>query len=76
MMTQNEMILNHLRENRSITPLEALHKYGCMRLGARVYDLKRMGFKIRKTVEVRKNAAGQEKHYARYWMVNDDADKR
>ena len=35
MMTQNEMILDHLRTYGSITPISALEHYGCMRLSAR-----------------------------------------
>lgn len=45
-MTQNEMILNHLRDHGSITPQEAMARYGCMRLGARIWDLKREGHAI------------------------------
>lgn len=37
-MTQTEMILGHLKEHGSITPLEAIRDYGIMRLGARIWD--------------------------------------
>lgn len=46
-MTQTDRILRHLREHGSITPLEALREFGCMRLGARIYDLKRAGVRYR-----------------------------
>jgi len=29
-----------------LTPLDALHRYGCNRLAARVYELKRLGYPI------------------------------
>jgi hypothetical protein len=45
-MTQAEKILEHLRRGETITPLEALRKYGCLRLGARVWDLKQKGVNI------------------------------
>jgi hypothetical protein len=45
-MNQNQQILNHLRNGKSITPLEALNEYGCLRLGARIHDLKRAGHNI------------------------------
>ena len=32
-MTQSERILRHLQDYGSITPVEALSDYGCMRLG-------------------------------------------
>lgn len=38
-MSQNKAILQHLQKGHSITPLEALHLYGCFRLSARIYDL-------------------------------------
>jgi hypothetical protein len=46
MQTQAEKILEHLRNGQTITPLEALRKYGCLRLGARVWDLKQKGANI------------------------------
>ena len=45
-MTQNTQILQHLKR-RPITPLEAIHLYGCLRLGARIWDLRRQGYKIK-----------------------------
>ena len=39
-MTQNERILRHLRDNGSITPLDALSEYGIMRLASRISDLR------------------------------------
>lgn len=69
MTTQNNQILEHLKNKGSITPLQALTEYGCMRLGARIYDLKEKGFDIRRTTEYYTNSNGQKKHYARYWMA-------
>lgn len=45
-MNQAEQILNYLRSGNSITPLEALNSFGCLRLGARIHDLKRQGHNI------------------------------
>jgi hypothetical protein len=44
--TQTAQILAHLKTGRSITPIDALNKYGCFRLGARIYDLKQDGHNI------------------------------
>lgn len=41
--TQREQILRHLQHVGPITPLEALQLYNCMRLGARIDDLRRQG---------------------------------
>lgn len=45
-MTQNEMILNHLKRNRSITQLEALNRFGVMRLASRIDELRQIGMNI------------------------------
>jgi hypothetical protein len=47
METQNQLIRQHLESGKTITPLEALSMYGCLRLGARIYDLKRDGLRIK-----------------------------
>ena len=46
-MSQTNEIMFHLRNYGSITPLEALDLYGCMRLAARVNDLRKRGHEIR-----------------------------
>ena len=58
---QIDHILGHLLTGGAITPLEALKMYGCMRLGARIWDLKKMGYKI-KTKMVKDG----DKRYAEY----------
>lgn len=67
-MTQNQMILNHLKAYGSITPRDALELYGCMRLGARIYDLKRAGYDIESRIESHKNSYGERVSYARYTL--------
>jgi len=44
-MSQTIEVLNWLKRE-PITPLQALHSLGCMRLGARVYELRNMGYNI------------------------------
>ena len=67
-MTQNEMVLQHLQRFGSITPREALMNYGIMRLGARVYDLRRAGYGIAKETERSENRFGRVVSYARYLL--------
>ena len=45
-MSQNNQILNYLKSGKSISPMGALKKFGCFRLGARIFDLKRKGHNI------------------------------
>jgi len=40
MKPQTEQIRKHLESGKSINPLQALRKFGCFRLGARIWDLK------------------------------------
>ena len=65
---QKDMILEHLEKNGSITPLEAQKLYGCMRLGARIWDLRKDGFEIvRELVEVETRSG--KARVARYRMA-------
>lgn len=49
-MSQEKRILNHLQRGKKLTPLEALNKFGCFRLSARVYDLIEKGWDIRSSL--------------------------
>lgn len=64
MSTQNEQIRAHLIEHNSITPIEALEKYGCFRLAARIKDLRNAGFSVVSTIVHSDNG----KKYCRYVM--------
>ena len=66
MKTQIEAILSHLNR-KSITPLEALEKYGCFRLAAVIHKLRSRGIAI-KTVD-KKNENG--KTYAQYILIKE-----
>lgn len=72
-LTQCKRILAHLREHGSITQMEATNEYGITRLGARVWDLKRQGYNIEKTMESGQNRYGESTTYARY-TLNPDGD--
>jgi hypothetical protein len=63
-MTQCEQILRHLRQEGSITQREAARRYEIYRLAARIYDLRRKGHTIERTMETSDNS----KQYARYYL--------
>jgi hypothetical protein len=64
-MSQAAEILRDLKRGKKITPLDGLRVYGSLRLGARIYDLKRKGHPIKtETITDRKSG----KRYARYSM--------
>lgn len=69
-MTQNDMILDFLKtHSEGITPKEASERFGCMRLSARISDLREMGYNITTESETRKNRFGNYATYARYKLV-------
>ena len=72
-MTQTNQILDHLKAHRTITPLDALRLYGCMRLGARIWDLRRLGFKIRSEIVTDVNKNGEPVRFAQYTLEDEAA---
>lgn len=50
MTSQVDSILRHLKTIGPITPLDALREYGCMRLAARIENLRSMGYSIQTTM--------------------------
>jgi len=60
-MTQKAHIINHLKKHQTITPLQALRLYGCMRLASRINELRDAGWRITTKTEKR-----NRKRYARY----------
>ena len=61
MESQNLQIKKHLESGKTITPLEALTMYDCLRLSARIADLKGDGLDIK--TEMKKNG---RKRFAEY----------
>lgn len=64
--SQNACIAIWLKQGNSITPLEALQKFGCFRLGARIADLRNAGYKI-ETKMVEQNG----KRFAQYRLIGE-----
>lgn len=62
--TQNELILAALLDGDELTPLDAVKRFGCLRLAARIADLRRQGFPI-------DTCAGEAngKRFARYRLA-------
>lgn len=67
-MTQNQKILRYMKQYGSITPLDALQEFGCMRLAARISDLRRMGVRIKARTTASVNQYGEVVHFARYTL--------
>lgn len=63
--SQNEQILTYLSNGKRITPIQALNKFGCFRLAARISNLREQGHKI-KTETLTQNG----KTFASYRLTN------
>jgi hypothetical protein len=63
-MSQSEAILEHLKSGESLTAMQALSLFNCLRLGARVLDLRRQGHDIR--AEIIRTRSG--KNVAKYTL--------
>lgn len=62
-MSQTTRILAHLKAGKKLTPLQGLQKFGTLRLGARILELRQAGYDI-KTRMVRKGRS----RVAQYWI--------
>ena len=67
MEAQNELIKKHLVDGNSITSLEALKLFGCLRLSGRIYDLKKEGLPI--TAKTKTTDSG--KRVAEYYIEKE-----
>jgi len=66
MNSQCASILKWLRDGKPITPLLALQQFGCMRLAARIGNLKASGHLIDTTMITVTNADGSQSRVAEY----------
>ena len=68
-MTQEQRVMDHLKQHQTITAMEAMNEYGIMRLASRINDLRRAGMDIlTETVPV-VNRYGETCHIALYRLV-------
>lgn len=63
--TQQLKILNYLKKGNRITQLTSLRLFGCMRLGARIFDLKMQGYRIEDEYVINPQS---KKRYKAYWL--------
>jgi hypothetical protein len=66
--TQNERIIDYLKEKGRITQLEALQELGIMRLASRISDLKRLCYPIGSKMETVKNRFQEDCHIKVYFL--------
>jgi hypothetical protein len=62
--SQRLQVQRYLAQGHRLTPLVAQKKFGSMRLGARVWELREEGWPIRSQLV----PVGDGKHVAEYWI--------
>lgn len=69
--TQCQQVLEHLQKKCGITAFEAFKLYGITRISARIYELRKRGYKIigcdRETVDQR----GKKINFVEYRLVKE-----
>jgi len=69
METQNKRIEKYLLSGRTLTSLDALYKFSCFRLSARIWDLKRQGLDIESRTK-KITSDGKQKIVVEYKLKN------
>ena len=70
--SQNKRILAYLRTGRKLTALDALYTFGCFRLGARIYDLRRRGEAIEsRMIEITSPAVYSGKKRVKQYFIKN-----
>lgn len=70
-MTQHESVLNFMRENGSITSMDAFNFFNITRLSARIFELRQLGHIIDTERVTAKNIYGHSYTFARYYLVKE-----
>ena len=67
--TQRQRVLEYIRKFGYITSWQAYTDLGIMQLGARIFELKQMGYVFSTTRVCTKNRLGEKTHYDEYRLV-------
>ena len=71
-MSQSKVVLKHLQSGRELSQLEATKKYGVLRLGAIIFNLRKDGYKIITIREHKPNRYGNFSNYGVYKLIQKD----
>ena len=70
--TQSKMILEHLKKGKEISQLEATKRYGVLRLGAIIFNLRKDGYRIITRRVHAPNRYGHSSNYAVYKLIQEE----
>lgn len=66
MKPQTRRVFDFIQRHGSITPRQAEDELGCMRLAARIAEIRAEGYPIRAEIVTVKNKYGEKVRFARY----------
>lgn len=66
MKPQTRRVFDFIQRHGSITPRQAEDELGCMRLAARIAEIKEEGYAVKTEIVTAKNRHGEKIRYARY----------
>ena len=65
---QADRIIAYMKEHGGITSLDAARDLGCMRLGARIFEIKERGIEVKSEFINVENIFGERCRVKRYWI--------
>lgn len=71
MKSQNQMVLEHLREHGTINLVTAYNDYGIAALHSRISNLRQQGHEIEKIVSTKKNRFGKTINVYDYRLIKE-----
>ena len=67
--SQRWKIYSYMLEGNRVTALAALRLFHCMRLGARIHEMKKKGIPVLdRFITVEDGETGKQKHVKEYWL--------
>ena len=75
MKSQEQKVLDYIREHGSITTNDAYRDLHITQLGTRIFNLRAQGYDIETTDEKYKNAQGQTIRWAKYILHEVENDR-
>lgn len=70
--SQCDKVLAYMKKYGSITPLQAQQDIGCMRLAARIGDLRERGYAIGTRMKTGKSRDEGITNFAEYYLIEED----
>lgn len=70
-MTQHQKIIEYMKQNGSISPMESFNHIGCTKLSTRIGELRKAGYNIANKMEKGTDRYGMPVRYMRYWLIKD-----